>query len=655
MRDPRRRRFSNRERKALYKAAGGRCEQCGDKLRRGWHADHVHPYSKGGETDVLNGAALCPTCNLKKSDTTTAERQKEETMTTTTVEDPRSVWQNAAVQKFLQGSGDFLVSAFPGTGKTRFTLHAIKGMLERKDIKRVVIVVPTRALCAHWNEDAARFGLDITNEYENSDDEWPEFGHGMVVTYQAMAMAADEWRKNIKKHGPTLVVFDEVHHVGEGKAWGHHIPHACESSVRRLSLSGTPFRVDGYRIPFLTYNDEGYVVPDFDVAYIDALSAKMIRPIRFVRFDGQAVVDRADGSKVIDRKRLVDARNEWELSKTWEALCDPHGDTVPTLFKDANDELSRQRLRMPDAAGIIHARSKRHADEYAKIMHRICGEAPVVVHDDIPNAHQIIEEFGRSDKRWLIAVMMVSEGIDIPRALVSVYLSDIIHAVAMWFLQVLARIIRKRTQNDSAIATMFIPEIDAITVIAERLEEEIRIALSGDDPPEWPRTKGPDEPVPDFGSLLLFDSSEVIQTGVTFAGDTIEQDEIALAEMVRQRNDQLLPFHADQIVLAAREMAAMQSQGEPVVFHAPSDEYVNPTKERKKNRDAVRGLVIAYANAANIRDKKGKLCPGIVWNDLYRRCGLKKGYELKNSDTELLAKMHDMLVDMWQELKSGKR
>ena len=58
--------FSTRQRLALYELAGGRCDNCGGELGDDWHADHVHAYSKGGATDVINGRALCRSCNLKK-------------------------------------------------------------------------------------------------------------------------------------------------------------------------------------------------------------------------------------------------------------------------------------------------------------------------------------------------------------------------------------------------------------------------------------------------------------------------------------------------------------------------------------------------------------------------------------------------------------
>lgn len=64
-RDPRRR-FNSRERAALLIAAADQCSHCGEPLPSNFHADHRAPWARGGVTDVINGQALCPTCNRKK-------------------------------------------------------------------------------------------------------------------------------------------------------------------------------------------------------------------------------------------------------------------------------------------------------------------------------------------------------------------------------------------------------------------------------------------------------------------------------------------------------------------------------------------------------------------------------------------------------------
>lgn len=68
--DPRRF-FNPAERAALLAAADGHCTICGGELdlTHGWHADHITPHTAGGPTNIDNGQALCPTCNLTKGAT----------------------------------------------------------------------------------------------------------------------------------------------------------------------------------------------------------------------------------------------------------------------------------------------------------------------------------------------------------------------------------------------------------------------------------------------------------------------------------------------------------------------------------------------------------------------------------------------------------
>ncbi|MDA9967138.1 HNH endonuclease [bacterium] len=60
------RRFSKYQRKLLKIIAGNTCGICKQTLCAVFHADHMRPHSKGGDTTLTNGQALCPDCNLKK-------------------------------------------------------------------------------------------------------------------------------------------------------------------------------------------------------------------------------------------------------------------------------------------------------------------------------------------------------------------------------------------------------------------------------------------------------------------------------------------------------------------------------------------------------------------------------------------------------------
>jgi superfamily II DNA or RNA helicase len=624
--DPRRR-FSSKQRVALYLAADGRCEQCGTQLEAGWHADHVHPYSKGGDTDVINGAALCPPCNLKKGNN----------MPPSTT-DPRTVWQQQAVSKFLGSNRDFLVTAFPGTGKTRFTLEAVKSALhERKEFDFVIIVVPTSALRYQWNEAAAQYGLDITATFKSSNGRPPKDVNGIAVTYQAVDRDAQFYR-HLTGLQRTLVVFDEVHHVGEHRSWGRNIPTAFEPSARKLMLSGTPFRVDRQPIPFVTYGPDGFAQSDYDLPYKYALQNKMVRAIKFVRHDGVARATTERGYAIVDNESLSEVEAE-RISTAWSALCDPDGDWVPELLAEANDELDAKRKMMPDAAGLIHARSKYHAGRYAEMLTRICGEKVDVVHDDIPEAHQIIKRFASSGRRWLVAVNMVSEGVDIPRAAVSVYLSDRIINPEMYFIQVLARIIRKLNGDDRIEATMFIPEIASITKIAEAIERDVAAVAIAQEEAERRDLEARDDIVTPDRAQLFYDSSAPIDTGVTYRGENYDAEQLRRAEMVLANHPELLSAGLNSMHLLSLTKEMQQATTAAVDAQHNTTLRQNPDETRKRLNKEFRACVGRIHRNTNDEFPK-------IYREIYDELDLEDNFKLAQADVPLLEELIRVAADL---------
>jgi superfamily II DNA or RNA helicase len=452
-----RRFFNSRERTALYLAADGRCTRCGAELEPGWHADHVDPHVAGGPTDVVNGQALCPTCNLLKG--------------ATPVIDLRD-WQRKAIEDFYAANKpDFLVTATPGAGKTTFALSLARRLLGEGTVRRVVVVVPTDALRQQWADAAAAFGLDLMPVAGPADYEKDGY-HGCVVTYpQIMKGLGSELLRHSTRL-PTLAILDEIHHAGDQRSWGDGLRYAVDQATHRLALTGTPWRRDtASPIPFVAYDDYGRVVVDHAYEYGAAVADGVCRRIEFHAYDGDAKwVDCGKVSAV----RLGTAISEDDVAAALESAYNPAYRWMPVLLERANEALTELREDVPDAGGLVVAERKWHATEYGKLLEKITGEPPVVVTSDDPEAKAAIDAFKNSRGRWIVAVRMVSEGVDIPRLAVGVYASKI--RTPLFFRQVVGRFVRTR-QGEEFNARLFIPAVEVLMDHAREIEEELRHQL----------------------------------------------------------------------------------------------------------------------------------------------------------------------------------
>lgn len=450
------RRFTSRQRATLYLAADGHCTNCGIELEPGWHADHENPHSLGGPTDVINGQAFCPACNLSKGDRVETLRQ----------------WQAEALDLYLaQARRDWLACATPGAGKTQFALAVIRA-LRPGTVRRVVIVVPTDALRRQWADTAA--GTINLLPVTDMDDVGKPGYDGYVVTYQQMARGTMAGLvRRIVGRSPTLAVFDEIHHAGDSRSWGEGLKEAFEPATRRLALTGTPWRSDQAPIPFVEYEEpdadgKRQVKVDYGYGYGRATVDGVCRGVVFHAYDGEARW--VDCGKVFDGTLADDATADAAL----EAALHPDNDWMPSLLGKAVAELDELRTDVPDAGGLVVADSQWHARAWADVLHRITGDHPTLVISDDPESKDNIDHFRDGRSRWLVAVRMVSEGVDIPRLAVGVYATRT--ATPLFFRQVVGRFVRAR-QGEDHLAIVMLPAVGKLTVHAKAIEDEQRHEL----------------------------------------------------------------------------------------------------------------------------------------------------------------------------------
>ncbi|MDF0532427.1 DEAD/DEAH box helicase [Tsukamurella sp. 8F] len=379
-------------------------------------------------------------------------------------------WQRRALTKYLATKPrDFLAVATPGAGKTTFALRVAAELLADRTVEKITVVAPTEHLKYQWAEAAARSGIDLDPNFTNSTGVTSSDFHGVVVTYAQVAMHPYKHHSRTAAY-KTLVVMDEIHHGGDAKSWGDGIREAFDDATRRLALTGTPFRSDDSPIPFVTYEPEPGGAQrskaDHTYSYSDALADGVVRPVVFLAYSGQASWRTSAGEEFT--ARLGEPLNKEQTARAWRTALDPHGDWIPAVLQAANMRLDQLRARMPDAGGLVIATDQTTARDYAELLGDITGEKVTVVLSDDPTASQRISEFAASRDKWMVAVRMVSEGVDVPRLAVGVYATSA--STPLFFAQAIGRFVRSRTRGETA--SVFLPSVPVLLDLASKLEEQ---------------------------------------------------------------------------------------------------------------------------------------------------------------------------------------
>jgi superfamily II DNA or RNA helicase len=387
-------------------------------------------------------------------------------------------WQQEALDAYLACEGaaasDFLAVATPGAGKTAFALRVASALLERRVVDAVTVVAPTEHLKHQWAEVAGRVGIDLDPRFSNAQGALGGDFTGVAVTYAQVAAHPLLHRRRTENRR-TLVILDEVHHGGDALSWGDAVREAFQPATRRLALTGTPFRSDTSAIPFVTYADGGDGVrrsaADYSYGYGRALADGVVRPVIFLSYSGQMRWRTRAGHEV--SALLGEPLTKDITAAAWRTALDPQGNWIPQVLAAADQRLTEVRRGVPDAGGLVIATDHVTARAYAAQLRRITGQAPTVVLSDEAGASQRIEAFAAGDERWMVAVRMVSEGVDIPRLSVGVYATST--ATPLFFAQAVGRFVRARRRGETA--SIFLPSVPLLLQHAGEMELERDHAL----------------------------------------------------------------------------------------------------------------------------------------------------------------------------------
>jgi superfamily II DNA or RNA helicase len=452
-----RRRFNKTERSALYLLADGRCEECGTDLEKGWHGDHVIAFSRNGATDVINGQALCKPCNLKKG-TTTPMSDRD--------------WQIEARRKYqLLNKNVFTLNACVGAGKTRCAAS-----LAQELGRNVLVFSPLTSINKGWQRSLAAYGIQTKNGYEPH--QLQKGYRGFIVTYSSLPTNFNNYRALVSR-GKWMVIFDEVHHLGDGRAHGDAARQAFHGieDLRILCLTGTPWRTAGDRMPIVSYGEDDCTHCDYEYPYRDAFRDRVVRGIEFPAVDGDARIATPDGYQTL---RIQNA-NDDQVPEVIRSAIDGRSGWLKEVLRLAEAKRIEHTRIVPNAAGLVLVSEQSHAAVVQQLMLTQLGIRAVKIISDDADADTRLDQFREGTDKWVIAVRKVSEGVDIPRLTVGVYATNC--KTRLFFTQAFGRLVRRLTDDndqpvdDGITACMFIPAATPHVKFAKEIADDIREAL----------------------------------------------------------------------------------------------------------------------------------------------------------------------------------
>lgn len=467
-----------------------------------------------------------------------------------------------------------------------FALWAIRRALVAREARRCVVVVPTQHLKLQWALAAEKFDIHIDPQWSAGEGALPSDVHGIAVTYQQVAANPGALRRLV---GQAFIVLDEIHHAAESRSWGDGVRHAFESAPVRLCMSGTPFRSDQSAIPFVRYvGDEAHA--DYEYGYGEALrDRKVVSPVYFPRINGRMEWSSPDGST--HAASFDDSIGRTLSSQRLRTALDIEGEWLPAVLMKAHRQVMHLRQSDPRSAGMVIAMDQDHAKGIAKVFKERIGVAATVATSDDPDASRKIADFTEGSDPWIVAVRMVSEGVDIPRLKVGVYATNTI--TDLFFRQAVGRLVRTTEGTRQQCAYMFIPDDPRLRIFAAGIAEQRRHSLrkpdaKDDDFLDEPETERGE---PELEQLSLFSAISAVpldEAGNPLDARALQEAEAEIPGIVTDEGEnEDLP----DLVSAVPALGGTVPTPEPEVIPDAPSPRSRKRKLREQNSVQVRTLV----------------------------------------------------------------
>jgi superfamily II DNA or RNA helicase len=317
----------------------------------------------------------------------------------------------------------------PGGGKTLMASLFANELADAGAIEQVIVIVPNDSLRdqmrANFHDQNRGLSRYLKQVGASSNPVLPGLGKpfGFVVTYQSISTEKEAWRiaKRAAKYR-TLLVFDECHHLCENKAWERGARILAEAAKLILVMSGTLWRWDEERIPFVNYDEKNVALIDIRYSRAEALAEKAVLPVEFKFFDGEAIYEYR---KVPHNTRLSLASPK-EQARALRTALDSSDYVERFLLESTKDwEKYRGQYYPSQAIGVFRKQSAaRHAHKLVR-HHFAKHLVACSLSDDGAAAEKAIRSFKTGATSMLLTVKKAYEGLDVKAATHLFYMSDI--------------------------------------------------------------------------------------------------------------------------------------------------------------------------------------------------------------------------------------
>ena len=402
----------------------------------------------------------------------------------------------------------FLIDAAPGAGKTLAACIIAAELLDKQLIDRVIVIAPRSEVVNQWAKEFKNCTGLFMGKVTGSDEDYVSMEYNLCATWAAVQGLSAGFQE-VCRRSRTFVICDEHHHAAVAAAWGGSADSAFDDAEYVLILSGTPVRSDGEQTVWLAYNENGTLDRSkggsYTLTYGEAVDLGYCRPVTFHRHQGHFDV-RIDETRTVrvsgcGNSRSADEVDEfvkeypplkkvlnfYKLAQT-PIYCDNTNKPdlsayQGSMLEEASLKLDEVRLKMPNAGGLVIAPNIQMAEYFCELIKEFEGEEPVLVHSEKPGSDRKIAAFRETDCRWIVSVAMISEGVDIPRLRVLIYLSN--SQTELSFRQSIGRIVRTSGYNDSTRGYVVMPAFEIFDVFAKRIEAEMPAVVKAPTEPKF--------------------------------------------------------------------------------------------------------------------------------------------------------------------------